>query len=310
MKILVTGGAGYIGSVLVPLLISNGHHVTVIDNLMFNQSALLSECISEKFDFVKGDVRDVDLMRKLILDKDIIIPLAALVGAPLCEMNKLGAVSTNQDSIEMMCNLIEDYQKVIMPVTNSGYGIGEKGQFCTENSPLNPISLYGKTKVEAESFIMKRNNSISLRLATVFGASPRMRTDLLVNDFVYRSVKDSYLVIFEGQFKRNYIHIRDVVSAFLFCINNFEKLKSNVFNLGLEDANLSKLELAEKIKQYIPSLTYIESAIGNDPDKRDYVVSNKKILDAGFKFSFTIDDGIKELIKVYKIISKNSYSNI
>lgn len=310
MKILVTGGAGYIGSVLVPKLLRENHEVTVLDNFMFGQSSLSEACSFESFNVVRGDTRDEKLIKSLIKDVDLIIPLAALVGAPICKRDQIGTQTINQDAIEMICRLCNENQKIIMPVTNSGYGIGEKGKFCTEESPLNPISLYGITKVRAEEAVLKRENSITFRLATVFGMSPRMRMDLLVNDFVYRAVKDSALVIFEGHFKRNYIHIQDVVNVFLFAINNFEKMKGKAYNVGLDEANLSKLELADSIKKHVPNFYYVEAEIGEDPDKRDYIVSNKRLLDTGFKTEWDLDRGIKELIKGYTILNNSKFSNI
>ncbi len=310
MRILVTGGAGYIGSILVPALLKEGYEVEVVDNFMFNQNSLLDVCENDKFSVVRGDVRDEQLMKSLIKDKDIIIPLAALVGAPLCDRDKIGTKTTNLDAIKMLCKITSPSQKIIFPTTNSGYGTTTGEIFCTEETPLNPISLYGKTKVEAEKVVLDRGEAITFRLATVFGASPKMRIDLLVNYFVYRAFHDRSLVIFEGYFKRNYIHIRDVARAFIHAIQNFEIMKNEPYNVGLSDANLSKIELAQKIKQYIPDLVIIEEEIGKDPDKRNYIVSNEKIEETGFKPDFSLDDGIKELIKVYTIINNNRYTNV
>jgi len=309
MKILVTGGAGYIGSVLVPYLLKREYYVEVVDNFMFNQNSLLDLCIYKNFDVIRGDVRDKNLMKKLVKDKDIIIPLAALVGAPLCERDKIGAKTTNLDAIKMLCEITSRDQKIIFPTTNSGYGTTTGEIFCTEETPLNPISLYGKTKVEAEKIVLDRGNSITFRLATVFGASPRMRIDLLVNNFVYRAVKDRSIVIFEGHFKRNYIHIRDVARAFLHAIDNFDRMRDEPYNVGLSSANLSKIELAKLIKKFIHDFTIIEAPIGSDPDKRNYIVSNEKIEKTGFKPIYSLEDGIKELIKVYTILKNNFYSN-
>lgn len=310
MKILVTGGAGYLGSILVPALLNEGYEVEVIDNFMFNQASLMDVCSNPKFSVTRGDVRDKELMKKLIKDKDIIIPLAALVGAPLCKRDNVGTRTTNYEAVKLLCEIASKNQKIIFPTTNSGYGTTTGEIYCTEETPLNPISLYGQTKVDAEKVILDRGESITFRLATVFGASPKMRIDLLVNDFVYRAINDKSLVIFEGHFKRNYIHIKDVANAFLHAIKNFETMKNEPYNVGLSSANLSKLELAQKIKEYIPSLTIIEAPIGEDPDKRNYIVSNEKIEKTGFMPNFSLDDGIKELIKVYTILNNNRFTNV
>ncbi|MGI0480448.1 NAD-dependent epimerase/dehydratase family protein [Geminocystis sp. CENA526] len=310
MKILITGGAGYIGSVLTPVLLSKGYEVTVVDNFMFRQNSLAECCQYDTFNVVRGDCRDEGLMKDLVKDADVIIPLAALVGAPLCGRDKIATETTNRDAIQMLCRLASKEQRFLVPITNSGYGIGEKGKFCTEESPLRPISAYGVTKVEAEKAILERENSISFRLATVFGMSPRMRVDLLVNDFVYRAVTDRTVVVFEGHFKRNYIHIRDVVKVFLHGLDNFESMKGKPYNVGLEDANLSKLELCAEIQKQIPNFYYIEAPIGEDPDKRDYIVSNARILSTGFTPDWTLARGIKELIKGYTILRNTIYSNV
>jgi len=310
MKILITGGAGYIGSVLTPYLLKKGHKVTVLDNLYYQQDSLLSVCKENNFDFINGDARDELLLKKIIKQFDIIIPLACLVGAPLCEKNKELAITTNLKGIELIDNLRTDSQLIIYPTTNSGYGIGEKDSYCTEESPLNPISLYGKTKVDAEKILLDSGNAITLRLATVFGTSQRMRMDLLVNDFVYRSLKESVLVLFEEHFRRNYIHIEDVAMTFGHCIDNFESMNNKPYNVGLSTANLTKRELALKIKEYIPKLVIISSEIGQDPDKRDYIVSNQKLENTGWSPMKTLDDGIIELIKCYEMIKINNYSNI
>lgn len=309
-NILVTGGAGYLGSVIVPELLRQGHSVTVLDSFLFGQASLLECCSNKKFNIVKGDVRDKDTVTKLVKDKDFVFPLAAIVGAPACNLDKTAAVSVNQDAMKLLVESLRPEQKIIVPITNSGYGIGEKGIYCTEETPMRPISLYGKTKVEAEKCAFSHENTISLRLATVFGASPRMRIDLLVNDFTYRAVNDRFIVIFEGHFKRNYIHIRDVARAFIHALDNFGKMKNNSYNVGLSDANISKLELCEKIKQHIPDFLYIEAPFGEDPDKRDYIVSNDKIEATGYKPGYSIDDGIMELTKVYTIIKNSVYGNL
>lgn len=310
MKILVTGGAGYIGSVLVPELLKVGHKVTVLDNFMYRQNSLLNCCAYDNFDVIRGDARDEGILKPLLEKVDYIIPLAALVGAPLCNSDKIGAVTTNKNAITSIVKLASRQQRIIIPTTNSGYGIGQKGIYCTEETPLNPITLYGKIKVEAENIVLERGNSISFRLATVFGVSPKMRIDLLVNDFTYRAVKDRFVVVFQGHFKRNYIHIRDVARAFIHAIDNFDKMKDEAYNVGLSDANLSKLELCAKIKEQVPDFVYLEAPIGEDPDKRDYIVSNEKIEKTGFRPIYSLEMGIKELIKGYKIISNSNYSNV
>ncbi|OHA18703.1 MAG: hypothetical protein A2836_03355 [Candidatus Taylorbacteria bacterium RIFCSPHIGHO2_01_FULL_45_63] len=309
-KILVTGGAGYIGSVLTPTLLNQGHEVTVLDNFMFRQNSLADCCQYKKFNVVRGDCRDETVLKPLLAKADIIIPLAALVGAPICDQNKIAAETTNFEAIAMLCRLASKRQKILIPITNSGYGIGKKDTVCTEKSPLKPISLYGVTKVKAEKVVLERENSLSFRLATVFGMSPRMRLDLLVNDFVYRAVNDRALVIFEGHFKRNYIHIRDVAHVFIHGIEHFEKMKGKAYNVGLDDANLSKLELAAVIKKHLPKFVYLEAPIGEDPDKRDYVVSNARIAKTGFKPEWSLDRGIEELIKGYTTLKNNQYSNV
>ena len=309
-NILITGGAGYLGSVLVPELLEAGNKVTVVDNFMYGQSSLMNCCNCSCFEVVSGDARDRRLLENLIKDKDIIIPLAALVGAPLCDRDRIGAETTNTGAIKTLTEIMSAEQRLIIPITNSGYGIGQKGVFCTEETPCVPISHYGKTKVEAEKIALSRENSASLRLATVFGASARMRLDLLVNDFTYRAVNDKFIVIFEGHFKRNYIHIRDVAKAFIHLINNFDSMKSEPYNVGLSDANISKLELCAKIKEQVPDFVFLEASIGEDPDKRDYIVSNEKIEKTGFCPDYSLDMGISELIKAYKIIVNSKYSNV
>jgi nucleoside-diphosphate-sugar epimerase len=309
-KILITGGAGYLGSVMVPRLLEAGHSVTVLDAFMFRQNSLSECCANPNFAVVRGDCRDERLLKGLLADHDVIVPLAALVGAPLCERDATGAISVNRDAVRLLCRLASEQQQILMPVTNSGYGIGQPGIPCTEESPLRPISLYGTSKVEAEASVLERTNSISFRLATVFGMSPRMRVDLLVNDFVYRAVMDRALVVFEGHFKRNYIHVRDVAEVFLHGISNFETMRGRPYNVGLDDANLTKLELCATIQKHLPKFVYLEAPIGEDPDKRDYIVSNARILATGWTPAHSLDDGIRELIKGYTILRNSLYSNV
>ena len=303
MKILITGGAGYIGSTLCEYLLNSGHEVTVLDTFIFSNDSLNSYMSNKKFSVYQEDVRDIDAIKKYLVKSDVIIPLACLVGAPLCNLKKEEAEQVNFDSIKLMIDALSKNQYVIYPTTNSGYGVGQKDKFCTEETSLNPISIYGKTKVKSEEYIVKNfSNSTRLRLATVFGCSPRMRLDLLVNDFVYRATKDRFIVLFESHFKRNYIHIRDVCRAILMSIEDQNNFSGETFNLGLSDANLSKMELCQKIKKYLPKFEILESDIGEDVDKRDYIVSNEKIESRGFKPIHTIDDGINELIKLFRYL--------
>jgi len=309
-KILVTGGAGYIGSILVPVLLKKGFKITVLDNLMHSQNSLLECCADPKFDFIKGDICDENLMAKLITKFDVIIPLAAIVGAPACKINPTVTRLVNYDAHINIIKKISLSQKVLFPTTNSGYGIGEKDAYCTEESPLRPISEYGRTKVEVEKALLDKGNAITYRLATVFGMSPRMRMDLLVNDFTYRAYKDHSIILFEEHFRRNYIHIRDVARAFIFGIENYDKMKGQPFNVGLSSANLTKRQLCEKIKEYIPEFYIHSAAVGEDPDKRDYLVSNEKIESLGWSPDHTLDTGIQELLKGYKILKPNKFANV
>lgn len=309
MKILVTGGAGYLGSTLVDEMLKF-HEVTVLDNFMHRENSLAHLCRLWHLDIVCGDARDTRLLKGLVPRADIIIPLAALVGAPLCDSDRHGAINTNNGAIESLCEIASRGQPILIPTTNSGYGIGKPGKECTEASPLKPITLYGRTKVEAEKMVMERGNSVSLRLATLFGMAPRMRLDLLVNDFVYRAVHDRSVVLYEADAKRNYLHVRDAARAFVHMLDNWAKLRDNIFNVGLSDANLSKRELCERIKGHVPSLTTLEAKVGEDPDKRDYIVSNAKIEAAGWQPEFSLDDGIRELIKGYQMLRANRYANV
>lgn len=310
MRILVTGAAGYLGSVLVPTLMEQGHEIIALDTFARNDTALAAACASPAFNPVRGDTRDEHLIADLVPKVDAIIPLAALVGAPLCKQDPINAKTTNLDALLLILKYVSSQQKIVYPTTNSGYGIGTKGQLCTEETPLNPISLYGVTKVEAERAILDSGNGITLRLATVFGMAPRMRVDLLVNDFVHRAVTDRAVVIFEGEFKRNYVHIRDVAKAFLHALNNYASMNGNAYNVGLSDANLSKLELCAKIKEALPQFTYLVAPIGEDPDKRDYVVSNAKIEATGWTPDHSIESGIRELIRGYEMVRDKRFSNV
>jgi nucleoside-diphosphate-sugar epimerase len=310
MKILITGGAGYLGSVLTPTLLQHGHEVTVLDNFLFRQNSLADCCQYPTFNVERGDAREESIMKPLVAKADVIIPLAALVGVPICNTDQIATQTTNFEAVAMLCRLASKQQRILMPVTNSGYGIGEKGKFCTEETPLRPISSYGITKVKAEEAVLQRENSISFRLATVFGMSPRMRIDLLVNDFVYRAIYDRAVVIFEGHFKRNYIHIRDVARVFVHGLNHFESMRGRPYNVGLDDANLSKIELCEVIRKHLPKFVYLEAPVGEDPDKRDYIVSNARVLGTGYKPEWGLDRGIQELIKGFTILKNSLYSNI
>jgi nucleoside-diphosphate-sugar epimerase len=308
-SVLVTGGAGYLGSILTPELLAAGHRVTVLDNFMYSQNSLAHLCANPDFDVANGDARAPDTLSPLVSKADVVIPLAALVGAPLCNRDPIAATTTNRDAIATLCKMLSPSQRVVMPTTNSGYGIGEPGKFCTEETPLRPVSLYGRDKVAAEQIVLGRENAISLRLATVFGMSPRMRIDLLVNDFVHRAVTDRFVVLFEAHFKRNYLHIRDVARAFLHAIDDFDRMRGRAYNVGLSDANLSKTELCERIKAQVAEFVYLEAPIGGDPDKRDYIVSNARIEATGYRTKYSLDDGIRELIKGFRMIRNAVYAN-
>jgi nucleoside-diphosphate-sugar epimerase len=309
-NILVTGGAGYIGSVLVPELLSSGHKVTVIDNFMYKQPSLASSIRHQNLELVFGDVRDENLMSSYIAKVDVVIPLAAIVGAQACDNDPIAAKSINKDSILWLLNKLSSDQRIIMPTTNSAYGSGNEENYCDESSPLNPISLYARDKVVVEQALMNFTNATSFRLATVFGVSPRMRLDLLVNNFVLRALTDGFVVVFEGHFKRNYIHVLDVVQAFNLALNNEAKFQNQIFNVGLSDANISKIELCREIEKIFPSFTYIEAPLRRDPDQRNYIVSNKKIESQGFKPSISLQSGILELIKGLNMFNHKPFTNI
>jgi len=310
-SVLITGGAGYLGSVLAEVLLDNGYNVTVFDNLMYKQTSLLHLCNVDGFKFIKGDVTNKKQFLPQIINHNIIIPLAAIVGAPACDANKDLATAINYTQIQFIVDNLEPTQKLIMPNTNSQYG--SSTEVITEDSPFNPLSHYAITKCKAEEYIMMWGNGICLRLATVFGSSPRMRTDLLVNDFVYKTVTEGCLVLFQSKFKRNYIHVRDIAYTFLHCIKNYDTVNGEVFNVGLSDANLNKMELATKIKTYFPKLVIIENEFSSDIDNRNYIVSNDKLEATGWKPKFTIDDGIEELISAYEMVitdNNKKYTNL
>ena len=309
-NILVTGGAGYLGSTMVPALLQAGHKVTVLDNFMFGQNSLNHVCFHENFNVVRGDIRLKDVMVPLMSKADVIIPLAAYVGAPICTKDPVGATTVNHDAIMMMIENLSSDQRVLMPTTNSAYGTGDENNFCTEESPLRPISQYAIEKVEIEKHLMERENVISFRLATVFGMSPRMRLDLLVNDFTYRAVNDKFVVLFEGHFKRNYVHVRDVTRAFLHGIDNFSKMKGQIYNVGLSEANVSKLGLCQAIQKHVPDFIFPEAALGKDPDQRNYVVSNAKIEATGFSTENSLNAGIADLVKGFVMLKNTRYGNV
>ncbi len=310
MKVLVTGGAGYLGSILVPTLLEQGYEVTVVDSFLYGQTSLLDVCSNPSLAIVRGDVRDRSLMERLVPQHDVLIPLAALVGAPLCAKDPDAARGVNVGAVELLLSLRSKEQLVLYPNTNSGYGLGAGEAFCTEDTPLKPISVYGRTKCQAEQLVLDAGNAITFRLATVFGVSPRMRLDLLVNDFTYRAVNDGFVVLFEAHFKRNYIHVRDVASAFVYGIEHFEAMRDRPYNLGLSEANLSKRELCERIQQQVPGFYIAEANVGEDPDKRNYVVSNARIEAAGFHPQHSLDDGIRELVKAYQVVKRSQYANV
>ena len=308
--VLVTGGAGYVGSVLVPHLLSQGYRVRVVDSIRHRQPSLLHHCLDERFDFMRGDCRDESVLRAALREVQWIIPLAAVVGAPACDMDVTTAVSTNVDAVRLLTQLRSTEQRILFPVTNSGYGVGQSGVYCTEESPLRPITLYGRSKVEAEKILLDSRNTLSFRLATAFGASPRMRLDLLVNDFTYRAVHDRVVVLFEAHFKRNYIHVQDIARVFVHGIQHFDTMQGRPYNVGLSDANLSKQELCEVIKGVVPAFQFLLAEIGEDPDKRDYIVSNERLESTGFRPEVDLKRGIEELVKAYRMLPASVFTNL
>jgi nucleoside-diphosphate-sugar epimerase len=309
LRILVTGGAGYLGSVLCERLLDAGHHVTVLDSLLYQQNSLFHLCANPRFEFVHGDARDNSVVGGLAKDADALIPLAAIVGAPACDRDPLLARSVNLEAIRLLNRVRSSGQLIVYPTTNSGYGTKTGDVFCTEETPLEPISLYGQTKTQAEQELLQSPNVVTLRLATVFGMSPRMRLDLLVNHFVYAAATDGYLVIFEKDFKRNYIHIRDVADCFLYCIENSNRMAGRAYNAGLDAANLSKQELALSIKKHVRKFYIHFAEVGSDPDKRNYIVSNQRLREAGFEAKRSLDEGIVELLKGYRMMGRSQFKN-
>lgn len=309
-RVLVTGGAGYIGSVLVEELLKLNYQVTVLDNFMYGQNSILHLVHHKNLNIIKGDVRDRSLMRDLIAESDVVVPLAAIVGAPACDKDPWLASSVNKQSVLSMLEMVSNDQRILMPTTNSAYGSGDDDNECDENSPLKPISLYAREKVEVESALMQFTGATSYRLATVFGMSPRMRLDLLVNDFVRRALVDGFVVLFEGHFKRNYIHVRDVVAAFILALKFPSQFVGEVFNVGLSSANLSKVELCERIKKVIPNFVFMEAPLHRDPDQRNYVVSNAKIEARGFAPTYDLEAGIRELVKGIPLMNTRNFTNL
>ncbi|MEM9557399.1 MAG: NAD(P)-dependent oxidoreductase [Acidobacteriota bacterium] len=308
MRILVTGGAGYVGSVLVEVLLDAGHRVDVLDTLAFGQSSLVGQAHRDGLEFVRGDARERATLRPLIARADALIPLAAVVGAPACDREPRRAHELNVEAVETLLSLRSPSQAVLFPNTNSGYGARPDAE-CTEDTPFAPVSHYGRTKVEAEERLLDAGGAISFRLATAFGASPRMRFDLLVNDFVRRAATDGVLVLFESGFRRNFIHVRDIAETFLFALDAFDRMRDRIYNVGLSDANLTKRQLAEQIQRHVPDLTILESAIGRDPDRRDYIVSNERLEALGWRPERSLDDGIRELLRVCRMLPTSSSRN-
>jgi nucleoside-diphosphate-sugar epimerase len=310
MRVLVTGGAGYIGSVLVPLLLADGYDVTVLDSFMYGQTSLLECCGNSRLSIVRGDVRDRRALAPLVAKADAVLPLACLTGAPICAREPEAARAINHDAVRAIVEAMSPDQALVFPSTNSGYGIGQPGIHCDEETPLSPISHYGRLKVDLEAALLDTGRYVTFRFATLFGVSPRMRLDLLVNDFTYRAVVDRFIVLFEPHFKRNYLHVRDAARAFLFALENYDRMKGRPYNVGLSDANLSKWELCELIQRHVPDLFFTSAEVGHDPDQRNYIVSNQRIEAAGYKTSLTLDEGVDELLKGYQVIRRTGYGNV
>jgi nucleoside-diphosphate-sugar epimerase len=310
MKILVTGGAGYIGSVLVPSLLNDGHTVTVIDSFMYGQTSLLDCCVDPKLTIVRGDVRDQAAMAPHLSRADAILPLACLTGAPLCDRDPSAARAVNYEAVRWIADQKSRQQMLIFPSTNSGYGVGESGLHCDEETPLRPVSLYGRLKVELEQHLLDRGDCVTFRFATLFGSSPRMRLDLLVNDFTYRAVVDRFVVLFEAHFKRNYLHVRDGAGAFRHALANYERMAGRPYNVGLSSANISKQELCEVIQKHVPGFTFMVANIGKDPDQRNYIVSNARIEATGYATTVDLDAGVRDLLNGYQVVRRNQYSNV
>ena len=309
-RVLITGGAGYVGSILTEHLLREGYAVTVLDNLLFGQQSHFHFCANPHYDFVFGDARDEQTLKRCVAKADVIFPLAAVVGAPACDRDPWLARELNLAAIKLLNRVRSPSQLVVFPTTNSGYGAKSGAVECTEDTPLEPISLYGVTKVEAESELLNSKNAVALRLATVFGMSPRMRIDLLVNTFVWAAVTDRYVVIFEKDFKRNFVHVRDVADCFIHCMRNAPKMAGRAFNVGLDSANVSKAELALKIKEVVPDFYVHFAEVGSDPDKRNYLVSNQRLREAGFEAKIPLEQGIRELVKGYRMIKRSSLKNV
>lgn len=308
-RVLVTGAAGYLGSTLVPRLLADGHTVTVLDDFRYTATSLLGCVAEERFRVERGDARDERTLRRLLREADVIIPLAAVVGAPACERAPFETLSINRDAVVLLNKLRSRAQRVLFPTTNSGYGHTAGTEACTEASPLRPVSLYGRSKVEAEAELLDSENAVTFRLATVFGVSPRQRLDLLVNDFTWRAWREKSLLLFEGHFVRNFVAVRDVAGLFAWAIQRDRDLADGPYNFGLSDANLTKIELCEIIQGVLPDFEWTESDVGTDPDRRNYLVSNARIEAAGFRAETSVASGVHELVRAFPMLSPSRYGN-